>query len=133
MSESTSLTTTEPELPEVAERLEPKAILTPAADILDTPDALLLEVDVPGCGEADVEVDLEDDLLTLKARPALGTPGDEWKPAVRGMTDGIYERRFRLAEAVDVDGIEATVKHGVLRVALPKKGNVTRKITVHAG
>jgi len=88
-------------------------------DIFETPEGSVLLADVPGCDEKDVELHLENDVLTITARRADEAEADheatyaEYRPAD-------YQRSFSVSELIDKGRIEATVKNGVLRVTLPK-------------
>jgi HSP20 family protein len=91
--------------------------VSPPADIRETADAYVLEIDVPGLSERDIEVVLENGELTLRGerKPAEGA-----SYSCRERAMGRFERSFRLADDVDSKRIEASAKNGVLTVKLPK-------------
>ncbi len=111
---------------------ERTAVYRPAVDVIESADAVLLVVDVPGVDEQEAEVTLEKNLLTIR--------GTVSPPSFEGYTlthaeygVGNFERMFTVSEQVDRERIEATVKDGVLRVTLPKvKEAVAKKINVKA-
>lgn len=95
-------------------------LLVPATDISESDSAVTLTIELPGVRSQDVNVSLENDVLTIKA--------DKQRESVEG-TDrvrsversfGTFERRFNVAKGIDVDGIEASQTDGVLTVVLPK-------------
>lgn len=90
---------------------------SPAADVRETADAYLLEIDIPGLSEKDVEVVLENDELTLRGE-RKAAEGASYSRRERAA--GHFERSFRLADDVDTKRIEASAKNGVLTVRLPK-------------
>lgn len=102
----------------------------PRVDIVESGDALVLTADMPGIREDDVDVTLEEDILTIEA---TRQPFD-----FEGMTSthtefevGNYHRRFKLAEEFDRDRIEAVLKDGVLKLTLPKaEARIAQKIEV---
>ena len=115
------------------ERTYTRRVVAPLMDIYETPDTIVLSADVPGVGESNIAITLENDVLTLEAQQeaAAGTgftlKHQEWEPVD-------YRRVFNLNTAIDRDGIAATVKDGVLTVTLPKAADAkTRKIAVRAG
>jgi HSP20 family molecular chaperone IbpA len=74
---------------------------------------------MPGVGEGDANVTLENDVLTIEGRVGPG----EWGTRRLAYTEygiGDYFRSFIITEAVDRDKIQATLKDGVLRIVLPK-------------
>jgi len=96
---------------------EPERYLTPAVDIYESDDRLTVVADMPGVGKDDVDVRLEDDVLSIVgnvSHPQRANPTYE----EYGLLN--YHRQFRLNEAVDRDRIEAELKHGVLTLTLPK-------------
>ena len=102
----------------------------PRVDIVEIEGDLVLIADVPGADESHTEVSLEKNILTIKGTvPAIDVDG---LPLVhREFRSGYFERAFTLTREIDRNGIEATVKDGVLRVRLPKNPDVgEKKITV---
>ena len=107
--------------PASEEATRPGPVYRPDADILELSDAYLVRVDVPGADEQTVQVRFEKDILSIHASPgAAAEPSGaaryaEYRP-------GGYAREFRLADGIDVDGIRASLRHGVLELRLPKTG-----------
>lgn len=107
------------------------ATYMPAVDIIDNEKEALLLLDVPGVLEGDVDLTLEKSILTIKARPQEKLfEGRELLYSEYGIGD--YRRSFSLTEDIDADGITASMKDGVLKVRLPKRAPVTKKISVGA-
>ena len=105
----------------------------PAVDIYESESALRIQADVPGVRREDVEVDLDNDLLTITARVAT-SEYEGLSPLFSEYNVGNYHRRFSVGEAVDQEKITAELKHGVLTVTLPKKEKVLpRRIEVGLG
>jgi HSP20 family molecular chaperone IbpA len=115
-----------------AETAREAATFMPAADIVETQDAVLMLLDVPGAEPDSLSVALEKQELRVSARSTSSAP-----PGYTLMhaeyRDGNYERAFTLSERVDEERIEATFKDGVLRLTLPKAGpSPAKKIEVKA-
>ena len=132
-SQKTDLERTESKTtPAVAERMRSRRVFLPKTDILETPDEILVFADMPGVDEKSVDVTLEKNTLTLHGRVDFEQP-DNQNLAYWEFRVGDYERVFSLSEEVSRDGIEASVRNGVLRVRLSKAAPFqTKKITVRA-
>lgn len=91
----------------------------PLTDIVETPEGVMLMVEMPGVGPDDVEVTLEKRVLTIRGRSRAGEPGG-LRPVHAEYEPGDYERAFTLSEDFDGDRIEARMKDGVLTLRLPR-------------
>jgi HSP20 family protein len=105
---------------------------TPPIDIHEGPDGLLLEADLPGATERNLQVQLEDNVLSLYARIESPAPEgarvlhEEYRP-------GDFQRSFILSDEVDRERITADLKNGVLRLFLPKAERArVRRIEIKA-
>lgn len=115
------------------EALRPRYL--PRVDVLETPDAFRLTADVPGASEDGLELTVEKDVLTLWAKvPERSLAGRDRDSLVNrgiGYPEGDWRRTFRLGQTVDRDAVEASLKHGVLTVTLPKaKEKLRRTVAV---
>ncbi len=108
-------------------------LYSPHADILETKDEFMVIADLPGVDENKVEVNLEKNILTINAFPAMEQP-QGYRLFYSEYAPGEYERRFVLSDVVDRDKIEARVKNGVLYLRLPKATQAkARQISVRSG
>jgi HSP20 family molecular chaperone IbpA len=101
------------------EGTRPGPVYRPDADILEKADEYLVLVDVPGVDESLVDVRFEKDVLAISTKPAV-TPESHGTPRHVEYQPGAYAREFRIADGIDVDGIRASLKNGVLELHLPK-------------
>jgi HSP20 family protein len=103
---------------------------TPPIDIHEGPEGLTLEADLPGAKEANLHVQLEDNVLSLYAQ--IDAPAPEGARLVHEeYRVGDYHRSFILSDEVDRDRIAAEINHGVLRLFLPKAERArTRRIEI---
>lgn len=104
----------------------------PATDIYETEREIVVVVDMPGVGEQQVEVTLENQELTLSGRsaPAEAEVGET---LYREFGAAEFRRSFTLSDEIDREKITARVKNGVLRVVLPKAAKAQpRRISVQA-
>jgi HSP20 family molecular chaperone IbpA len=118
---------------EGAERTTPGAVFQPYVDIQETPEAVWLVADMPGVDETSADITLEKNVLTL--RGTVPPPQYEgFSPVVMEYETGDFERSFTISSEIDQNGIEATVRNGVLRVKLPKsQRSGAQKIAIRAG
>jgi HSP20 family protein len=105
----------------------------PAVDVKETPAAYTLDVDLPGIKEDNVDVNLEEQVLTITAKreesvdeglkdaknDGEGAAGLKWLVRVR--KTGSFIRRFSLPADVDASNIKADFESGVLTVTVPRK------------
>ena len=93
---------------------------SPAVDIREEKDSYLLEAEVPGLTEKDIDIQVKENLLTLSSRV------EENKDAKNGYLlrerkPVQFKRSFILPKDVDQEKIEARYSSGVLALSLPKK------------
>ncbi len=91
--------------------------LRPAVDIYETSDGLVLMADLPGVAKEGLRVDVDGDLLTITGKANHVAPGD---PIYREYELANFYRQFELNEEIDREKISAELKHGVLKLNLPK-------------
>jgi HSP20 family protein len=121
------------EVPIPAEQTKPGVVFTPAVDIFETDTAITLVADLPGVAAGDLDIGLDDNVLTLSGDVYAPGGPDEMDILTEYRT-GKYYRQFTLAEIIDREKIGAELKNGVLRLTLPKVEAATpRKIAVKAG
>ena len=92
-------------------------------DVADTGDAFKLECELPGFKKEDINIDIENDVLTISAeRKYEKNEGDENKTNYlkRERFYGSFSRSFDVS-GVNVDAIDAEYVDGMLNVILPKK------------
>jgi HSP20 family protein len=92
----------------------------PSMDISETKDSLVAKVEVPGMEEKDIQVALQENLLTIKGeKKHEKEEKDEHFHRVE-RSYGAFTRSVRLPVAVDASKVTATFKNGLLTVTLPK-------------
>ncbi len=106
---------------------------TPAVDIREDENAYTLRADVPGVDPKDIEITMENGLLTIRGERSEETTDnrDGFRRVER--VSGRFFRRFTLPDSADAERISASGKNGVLEVVIPKHAKVQpRRITVNA-
>jgi HSP20 family protein len=106
----------------------------PATDLVEEGDHYVLRADVPGVGEDDVKVELEDNVLTIS-----GERKSEHEQRKNGYyrierASGRFVRSLTLPEGVDADSIKARFENGVLEVTIPKPAErKPRRVAIDVG
>ena len=104
----------------------------PPIDIHEAPEGLTLEADLPGATEQKLQVELEDNVLSLYAQVDPHVP-DGARLLHEEYRVGDYRRSFILSDEVDRDRITACLENGVLRLFLPKAERArTRRIEIRS-
>ena len=92
----------------------------PAMDLVETEDHFVLRADLPGLTEADVSIEVQDNVLTLSGERTVEHEAKKegFYRLERGT--GHFSRSLTLPDGVDADRIAAAFEHGVLEVRIPK-------------
>ena len=107
-----------------------RLIFTPPIDIYETDDGLVLLADLPGVSLDSLELQVQDNKLTLFGRVKPPVPADSTL-RYQEYQVGDYLRSFILSDEVDHERVTATLNNGVLKVWLPKaKKALARRIRV---
>lgn len=93
----------------------------PAVDIKEDDKSFTLLADIPGVEPKDIEVTMDNNVLTIKGerQSEKKTEEENYKRVERQY--GVFYRRFTLPDSADADNIDAHSEHGVLKVTIPKK------------
>ena len=128
MSEEKNITKTESE----TERLSKRPVVTPAVDIFENDDELLVVADVPGVVSEGLNIHFDKDQLFIEASSAA--IDEPYNPLFREFGTVDYRRIFELAPGIDVENIKAELNEGVLSIHLPKSpATKPRRIEITTG
>ena len=92
----------------------------PSMDISETKDSLVVKVEVPGMDEKDIQISLQENLLTVKGEKHQEKEEKEERYHRIERSYGAFTRSVRMPVAVDASRVTATFKNGLLTVTLPK-------------
>ena len=113
------------------ETTAPARTFLPSTDIFETETALTIVMEMPGTDKADLDVSVEDSVLSVEGRVKL----DKYQglqPVYTEYNIGHYRRSFTLSSKIDQSRIGAEIKDGVLTVTLPKAEEAKpRRISVN--
>jgi HSP20 family protein len=106
----------------------------PAMDLIETEDHFVLRADLPGLSEEDVNIEVEDRVLTVSGeRKAEHEVSKEGYHRVE-RAFGSFSRALTLPEGIDPDAVQATFDRGVLEVRIPKpEERKPRKVAIGVG
>jgi HSP20 family protein len=106
----------------------------PAMDLVEEDQHYVLKADLPGVKENDVNIELEDNVLTVSGERR--SQHEETRDGYRRIerASGRFARTLTLPEGVDPDAIEASFEDGVLEVRIPKPEQTKpRKVEISVG
>lgn len=113
-----------------AQNMRSGKVYVPKADIYETQEQLLILADMPGVKEDNLDITLEQNILTIYGK----VERDELEGFTLAYSEygvGDYRRVFALSNEIDREGIQATLKNGVLKLVLPKsKRAMPKKIAI---
>jgi HSP20 family protein len=93
----------------------------PSVDIYETPHELVVKADLPDVAEKDIDIRVENNLLTIRGERKFEKNVSEDNYLRVERTYGAFSRSFSLPNTVNAEAIHAEYKNGVLTVNLPKR------------
>ena len=106
----------------------------PAVDIYETENELVLKADLPDVDEKDLDIQIENNMLTIRGERKFNHEVKEDNYLRIERTYGAFSRSFSLPNTVNAEAIKAEYKNGVLRVELPKRAeSKPRQVKVNVG
>ena len=106
----------------------------PRLNMRETQEALLVECELPGLRKEDLDITIEDDVLTIRGERGTAGENASQEYVRRERSFGPFERRMELPARVDVENVKAAYSNGVLEITLPKHPEAKpRKIDVAVG
>jgi len=129
----TELDSMERRMRRVFEEIGFAPVLAPAADVYETDDEFVVELEVPGYEEKELSIEVSDHMLAIKGSRTQ-TKEETKEFALHERLEREFERRFILPTEADTEHLKAVFSHGVLEVhaeklpaARPKKVKITRE------
>lgn len=94
--------------------------LVPSVDVSETDKEIELTAELPGLEQKDVEINVEDNMLTIRAEKKAEEKREDKNFRVMERVYGTFYRAFTLPAGVDPSQISANMSNGVLRIKIPK-------------
>lgn len=94
----------------------------PKVDVRETKDSYIMDMELPGFNEKDVEISLKDKILSISSiteNEKENKKEGEW--LIRERKEMCFSRRFTLPTDIDEDKVSAGFKNGLLSVTIPRK------------
>jgi HSP20 family protein len=106
---------------------------TPAVDVYETDDALVIKAELPGVSKDDISVDVHEHTLTLRGQRKHETEVKDEQYHRVERSYGSFQRSFNLPSTIDDEKVQATFKDGVLELHLPRLESAKpRQIAIHS-
>ena len=99
----------------------------PSVNIIETDEAFVIELAVPGYAKKDISIGLENNVLTVSHEHLEDQKQDLYRFSKREFSRGSFTRSFRLSRWVDNEKIEASFKNGILKIEIQKKAEAIAK------
>lgn len=112
---------------------ESQAVFMPRIAVEENDNAYVVHAELPGMNEADVDVTLEEGVLTISGEKKQESTQEEKNVRYSEMTYGAFRRVLPVGDHVKADDVKAEFSNGVLTVTLPKMENPSqsRKIPIN--
>ena len=114
-----ALQTQNSQSPATTEATHAGALVSPAVDIFESDKVITLLADMPGVPAENLEIDLNEGVLTITGR-SVSNESPKESEVLREFRPATYQRKFTLSQTVDQAKIEARLQDGVLHLELPK-------------
>lgn len=104
-------------------------VYSPNVDVLETEEAILFFIEMPGVDQSSVDISIEKDQLILEGK---FVPVEESRGQVRlaEYKEGNYYRKFTIGKAIHSDKATAKMKNGILELTIPKMEPKKTKIEI---
>ncbi|TGY88247.1 Hsp20/alpha crystallin family protein [Marinicauda algicola] len=114
----------------LSESVSSTGFMSPRVDVVETEKGLEITAELPGIEEKDIQLDLADDVLTLKAeRSHQREESDESRRYhVVERSQGTFMRQFVIPFEADADKVKASFKNGVLDITVPRSASARKPI-----
>lgn len=107
--------------------------LMPSIDVTETDKEIAITAEMPGLERKDVEISLENDVLTIRGEKKMEAEKDDKDKNVHvaERSYGVLYRALQLPPGVDPSSVQATMSNGVLKITIPKPAlSAAKKIEV---
>jgi HSP20 family protein len=95
-------------------------VMMPNIDVFETDNGLQVKVDLPGVAEDDIDVELNEDILTIRGERRSDHEESDNRRHLVERSYGFFVRSVQLPFAVDPNKVEASFDNGVLTITLPR-------------
>jgi HSP20 family protein len=108
-------------------------VITPAIDVYENKDQVVVEAPISGIKPADVNIEIEDNILKISGQSEHQSEVDDKNYYRKEIRSGAFYRAVALPKAVKSDQAQATYKDGILKITIPKADEAKpRRISIKA-
>ena len=97
-----------------------QSALTPAVDIYETGEGIVLQADMPGVAKERLSLQVEGNDLLVEGSIGIA-PQEQMTALYADVRSTVYRRKFALSDELETDKIDANLKDGLLTVRIPKR------------
>lgn len=90
-------------------------------DVTEQDGRVSIRAAVPGISPEELEVSIEKNVLTIKGEHRQETVSEDTKVFRRENTYGVFQRSIRLSENLNTDAVEASFRHGIVTITIPRR------------
>ena len=103
-------------------------------DVIQEGDNIVVHASMPGVNPSDLNVTIENDVLTIRGRTSGETERKEGNFLMRERHSGAFHRSLRLPDTLDLDNACTNFEHGVLSISFPKvEARQARQLPINVG
>ena len=102
----------------------------PKVNVYEYDDKVSVVAEIPGISKNDINIDVEDDVLTIKGSKHGFVEDEDAVVLRKELKHSSFERKFTLGDSLDGDGIKASFTDGILSIDVPKVEEVKPKKSV---
>ena len=103
-------------------------------DVVQEGDNIVVHASLPGVNPSDLNVSIENDVLTIRGQTASDSERQEGNYLMRERHTGSFHRSLRLPDTLNVEKAQTSYDHGVLTVAFPKvEAKQARQLSINVG
>lgn len=99
---------------------QPAGLIAPRFEVSETDDAIVVDAELPGMDEKDVQVTLQDNILTIRGEKKKEEETKKKNCYISERSYGSFQRSLQLGSGADPEKVKASFRKGVLTVTVPK-------------
>jgi HSP20 family protein len=96
-------------------------------DVIQKPESIVVNASMPGVEAGDIDLSIEENVLTLKAERKAEAEGEQSRYLLRERPTGSFYRAIRLPDTIDSENIQSCYYNGVLSIDLPRAEEKKKK------
>ncbi len=95
-------------------------VWSPAVDVYEDQDSIVIQADLPGVKQEDIDIEMNGDSLTIKGERKFEDPARQDRYVRVERQYGAFQRSFTIGIPIEADKVKATYRNGTLELTIPK-------------